>query len=237
VSALLEAEGLVAGYGASEVLHGVSLKVEEGSITAVIGSNGAGKTTLMRTIAGLLPARGGTIALDGAAVEASPTHARVERGLVLVPEGRLVFADMTVEETLQLGAYARRARAGREDRAGRMYALFPRLAERRRQRAGSLSGGEQQMLALARGLMASPRLLLLDEPSLGLAPAIADLLFQTVARVRAEGVTVLIVEQDVESTLAIADAGYVLESGTIVTAGTAPALLAAPDIRERILGL
>lgn len=237
MSALLSVDGLVAGYGPSTVLHGISLSVEEGSVTAVIGSNGAGKTTLMRVLAGLLPARDGGIVFDQRQVGALPCHQRVEAGLVLVPEGRLVFPDMTVEETLRLGAYSRRARGQQDPMMQRMYALFPRLAERRRQAGGSLSGGEQQMLALARGLMAQPRLLMLDEPSLGLAPMIADLMFDTVKEIRNQGVTVLMVEQDVETTLSIADTGYVLESGTIATHGRANDLLDMPDIRERILGL
>ena len=237
MSGLLSLRGAVAGYGASTVLHGISLEVEAGSVTAVIGSNGAGKTTLMRVLAGLLPLRQGELLLDGAALGRDPTHRRVARGLVLVPEGRRVFPDISVEETLWLGAYLCRSRSDRDARVEEMYALFPRLAERRRQRGGSLSGGEQQMLALARGLMARPRLLLLDEPSLGLAPKMADLVFETVVAIRARGVTVLIVEQDVETTLGIADRGYVLESGTNATEGAAAELLAMPDIRQRILGL
>jgi branched-chain amino acid transport system ATP-binding protein len=237
MSTLLQIDGLVAGYGASEVLHGLSLSVEQGAITAVIGSNGAGKTTLMRALAGLLPIRLGSIAFDGTPITALACHERVERGLVMVPEGRLVFPDMTVDETLRLGAYAQRARADSAANMARMYALFPRLQERRDQKGGSLSGGEQQMLALARGLMARPRLLLLDEPSLGLAPRLADLVFETVSAIRDSGVTVLMVEQDVETTLGIADYGYVLESGNLVTEGPAGTLLDMPDIRQRILGL
>jgi len=237
VSTLLELSGVVAGYGPSTVLQGIDLAVREGTITAVIGSNGAGKTTLMRVLAGLVPARAGAIRLDGRDIAREPTHRRVEQGLVLVPEGRLVFPDIAVEDTLRLGAFSRRARGERETTIEAMYQLFPRLKERRRQAGGSLSGGEQQMLALARGLMARPRLLLLDEPSLGLAPKMADLVFDTVTTIRDQGVTVLIVEQDVETTLQIADDGYVLENGTIATAGRADELLAMPDIRERILGL
>ncbi|MEQ9812205.1 MAG: ABC transporter ATP-binding protein [Azospirillaceae bacterium] len=237
MTALLNLTGIVAGYGPSTVLQGIDLAVREGTITAVIGSNGAGKTTLMRVLAGLIPARAGAIRLDGRDIVREPTHKRVEQGLVLVPEGRLVFPDIAVEDTLRLGAFSRRARGEREATIEAMFQLFPRLKERRRQVGGSLSGGEQQMLALARGLMARPRLLLLDEPSLGLAPKMADLVFETVATIRDQGVTVLIVEQDVETTLGIADDGYVLENGTIATAGRASELLAMPDIRERILGL
>ena len=237
MTALLEATGLFAGYGQAAVLHGVSLAVREGSITAVIGSNGAGKTTLMRVLAGLLAPGAGRLAFAGAIATDLPTAERVARGLVLVPEGRLVFPDLTVEETLRIGAFVRHARAGAAARMAEMYGLFPRLAERRATSAGSLSGGEQQMLALARGLMAVPRLLLLDEPSLGLAPAIAEHVFATLGTIRERGTTVLLVEQDVHSTLALADQAYVLENGAIVGEGTGAALLESPLVRESYLGL
>ena len=237
MSALLQASGLFAGYGQAAVLHGVDLAVAEGSITAVIGSNGAGKTTLMRVLSGLLPAGAGAICFAGDAVTALPTSARVARGIVLVPEGRLVFPDLTVDETLRIGAYPRHARAGAAARMAEMHRLFPRLTERRATRAGSLSGGEQQMLALARGLMSVPRLLLLDEPSLGLAPAIAQHVFAAIRTIRDRGTTVLLVEQDVHSTLALADRAYVLENGAIVGEGTGAALLASPLVRESYLGL
>ena len=237
MTVLLEVAALDAGYGPAAVLRGIAMTVEEGSITAVIGSNGAGKTTLMRVLAGLLPARAGRLAFAGAIATDLPTAERVARGLVLVPEGRLVFPDLTVDETLRIGAYARHARAGAAARRAGIYEQFPRLAERRTTRAGSLSGGEQQMLALARGLMSVPRLLLLDEPSLGLAPAIAQHVFAAIRTIRDRGTTVLLVEQDVHSTLALADRAYVLENGAIVGEGTGAALLASPLIRESYLGL
>jgi branched-chain amino acid transport system ATP-binding protein len=237
VTALLEATGISAGYGPAAVLHDIALTVAEGSITAVIGSNGAGKTTLMRVLAGLLAPGAGRLGFAGQDITGLSTSERVARGLVLVPEGRLVFPDLTVEETLRIGAYARHARAGAAARAGAMYQLFPRLAERRAARAGSLSGGEQQMLALARGLMAVPRLLLLDEPSLGLAPALAERVFAAIQTIRERGTTILLVEQDVQSTLALADQAYVLENGAITGEGSGASLLESPLVRESYLGL
>ena len=234
---LLQATGVSAGYGPVAVLHDVALSVAEGSITAVIGSNGAGKTTLMRVLAGLLAPGAGRLGLAGEDITRLPTSERVARGLVLVPEGRLVFPDLTVEETLRIGAYARHARPGAAERAASMFHLFPRLAERRATRAGSLSGGEQQMLALARGLMAVPRLLLLDEPSLGLAPALAERVFAAIRTIRERGTTILLVEQDVQSTLALADHAYVLENGAITGEGSGASLLESPLVRESYLGL
>jgi branched-chain amino acid transport system ATP-binding protein len=234
---LLEVADLTAGYGDAIVLRGIALKVMEGTITAVIGSNGAGKTTLMRVVSGLLPPRGGTVNFAGADLGERSAAERVSRGLALVPEGRLVFPDFTVQETLRVGAYCDRAHGGWRDRLARVFELFPRLKERRNQRAGSLSGGEQQMLALGRGLMSAPRLLLLDEPSLGLAPIMADWVFETVQRMRATGLTICLVEQDVHAALSIADYGYVMEHGEIVKEGPAAVLLDDPGIRENILGL
>jgi branched-chain amino acid transport system ATP-binding protein len=236
VTALLEVSDLSAGYGEVRVLHGVSLAVGAAAVTALIGSNGAGKTTLMRAIAGILPATG-AIRFDGADIAYATPRARVERGLALVPEGRLVFPDLTVEEHLDVGAIVPRARRERESSKTAMFELFPRLAERRRQAAGTLSGGEQQMLAIARALMSRPRLLLLDEPSLGLAPKAAEQLFASVRAICATGVTVFIVEQDVQSTLDLSDRAYVLETGKIVLSGTGPELLASPAVREAYLGL
>lgn len=237
MSARLDVSGLVAGYGESRVLHGVDLHVEPGSITAVVGANGAGKTTLMRALSGLLPAAEGEIRLDGTLLLRPAPHELVERGVSLSPEGRLVFPDIEVEETLRLGAWSRRARLGAAARLEEMYALFPRLRERRRTRGGDLSGGEQQMLALARALMADPRLLLLDEPSLGLAPGMARRMFEMVATIRTRGVTVLIVEQNVAETLGLADRAYVMENGRIALEGTGAELLLLPDLRRRILAL
>jgi branched-chain amino acid transport system ATP-binding protein len=228
---------LDAGYGPVQVLKHVGFSVSEHSITAVIGSNGAGKTTMMRTVAGLLSPGSGQICVAGQDVTFTPTHLRVAEGIVLIPEGRLVFPDFTVEETLRIGAYSSRAHAGAHARAVEMYELFPRLRERRNVRAGSLSGGEQQMLAIARGLMAAPRLLLLDEPSLGLAPSTAQMLFEAIVEIRRREITICLVEQDVHSTLEIADYAYVLEDGAIVAEGPAKELLNSPRVRESYLGL
>ncbi len=237
MTAMLGIDALTAGYGEVRVLDRVSLDVAAGSITALVGSNGAGKTTLMRAVAGLVPAEAGRIALEGADLASAPPCARVERGLALVPEGRLIFPGFSVEENLRIGAIARHARPGRAQRMREMYALFPILEQRRRQAGGTLSGGEQQMLAIARGLMSRPRLLLLDEPSLGLAPAVAQSLFETIVAIRGAGVTVFIVEQDIRSTLEIADSAYVLENGRIAMSGTAAALLQDPQVKQAYLGL
>ena len=237
MTAMLGIDALTAGYGEVRVLDRVSLDVAEGSITALVGSNGAGKTTLMRAVAGLVPAAAGRIALDGADLASAPPSARVERGLALVPEGRLIFPGFSVEENLRIGAIAPHAKAGRAERMREMYALFPILEQRRRQAGGTLSGGEQQMLAIARGLMSRPRLLLLDEPSLGLAPAVAQSLFETIVAIRGAGVTVFIVEQDIRSTLEIADSAYVLENGRIAMSGTAAAMLQDPQVKQAYLGL
>ncbi len=237
MTALLELQAVTSGYGEIRVLESVSIEVAEGSITALVGSNGAGKTTLMRAIAGLLPLAAGRIAFDGVDIGVAPPHRRVELGLALVPEGRLIFPDFSVEENLKIGAIARRARPELERRLEEMYELFPRLRERRGQAGGTLSGGEQQMLALARGMMAGPRLLLLDEPSLGLAPIVVEQLFSIIPRIRASGVTVFIAEQDVRSSLEFADTAYVMENGRIVRTGPAAQLLDDPSIKEAYLGL
>jgi branched-chain amino acid transport system ATP-binding protein len=237
VSALLQVRNLCAGYGDVAVLHDVNFAVADGAITALIGSNGAGKTTAMRALAGLLPAHSGQIDFAGRDLAGAPPNQRVEAGLALVPEGRLVFPEFTVEETLRVGAYCTRARAGATERMARMYSLFPRLRERRRSLAGSLSGGEQQMLAIARGLMSAPRLLLLDEPSLGLAPAIVEQLFEAIVAIAKSGVAVCLVEQDVQLSLEVADYGYMLENGAIVLEGPARELLQSERVRTGYLGL
>lgn len=237
MTALLDLRAVSSGYGAIRVLENVSIEVATGSITALVGSNGAGKTTLMRTIAGLLPLTAGAIALDGVDIGAAPPHRRVELGLALVPEGRLIFPDFSVEENLKIGAITPHARPERDRRIEEMYELFPPLRERRSQAGGTLSGGEQQMLALARGMMAGPRLLLLDEPSLGLAPIIVEQLFDVIPRIREAGTTVLIAEQDVRSCLEFADTAYVMENGRIVRTGPAAELRDDPSIREAYLGL
>lgn len=234
---MLEVADLVAGYGEVEVLHGLSLSAEAGQITALVGANGAGKTTLMRCLAGLLPPSEGRITLAGEDLTSVSAAARLQRGLSLVPEGRLVFPAFSVEETLKIGAYTPAARKDWRQRAAEMFVLFPRLAERRGARAGTLSGGEQQMLALARGLMSKPRMLLLDEPSLGLAPVMASFLFEQIALLRDQGLSILLVEQNVQASLNLADRAYVLENGRIVAADTGAALLRSPKVRESFLGL
>jgi branched-chain amino acid transport system ATP-binding protein len=233
---LLECRDVVAGYGDAEVLHGVTVAVRAGTITALLGSNGAGKTTLMRTIAGVLPLRSGILVYSGQLLDGLDSAERVAAGISLVPEGRLVFPDLSVAENLRLGAYTGRARAGRLARTEKMYDMFPRLRERRAQAAGALSGGEQQMLALARGLMSEPALLLLDEPSLGLAPQIARQMFETIAKIRDEGHSVLIVEQDIAGTLGIADYGYVMENGRITIEGEPARLRDDPHVLASYLG-
>jgi branched-chain amino acid transport system ATP-binding protein len=228
---LLTCTDIEAGYGAVRVLQGVTLSIGLGTATALLGSNGAGKTTLMRVIAGLLTPT------DGASLSAIPSHQRVAAGLSLVPEGRRLFAELTVEENLRLGAVTPRMRGLWRREMADAYALFPRLAERRRQLAGSLSGGEQQMVAVARGMMARPRLLLLDEPTLGLAPLLVETIFQAIGSLRTQGTTIFLAEQDVRSTLEIADAGYVLESGRIVLAGSSQTLANDPRMRSAYLGM
>jgi branched-chain amino acid transport system ATP-binding protein len=234
---MLEVRDLAAGYGAIEVLHGVSLSVMSGSITVLLGSNGAGKTSLMRALAGLMTPRRGSIQFDGSGLDRLAAHERVGRGVALVPEGRMIFPHLTVEETLRVGAYGTWARPHLAESLARAYALFPQLAERKRQSAGALSGGEQQMLAIARALMARPRLLLLDEPTLGLAPKMARFVFDLIRELRSTGLTLLLAEQDVRMSLTIADDGYVLENGRIVMAGPAADLATDPRIRTSYLGL
>jgi branched-chain amino acid transport system ATP-binding protein len=234
---LLEVEGISAGYGDAAILKGVAIAVQAGKITAVIGSNGAGKTTLMRVLSGLLPVGDGSVTFAGDLISNMSPGERVARGLSLVPEGRLVFQDFSVQETLKVGAYCARAREGWCDRMANVFDMFPRLKERRHQRAGSLSGGEQQMLALGRGLMSAPKLLLLDEPSLGLAPIMADQVFESVQQMNAAGLMICLVEQDVRAALVIAEYGYVMEHGEVVKHGTSRSLLEDPQIRENILGI
>ena len=232
----VELADIAGGYGAVKVVHGVSANIASGSITALIGGNGAGKTTIMRMIAGLVPLDSGDIRLDGVSIGRTRSSQRVAHGLVLVPEGRLVFPAMSVHENLRLGAYAPHARAAFRTSLERVFSLFPRLAERRQQLAGTLSGGEQQMLAIGRGLMALPRVMLLDEPTLGLAPIAADLVFETIQHLSAEHLTILIAEQDVGRTLSIASHAHVVENGRIVLDGPGPELANDPRIRESYLG-
>lgn len=233
---MLEAKNLFAGYGDVRVLHGVNLSVAKGSVTAVLGSNGSGKSTLFRTLAGLLPIDSGQIQLLGKRIDALPPHNRVEQGVVLVPEGRLVFPDMSVEENLRIGAINLRARSDGPKTMQTMYDLFPRLKERRNQHAGTLSGGEQQMLALGRGLMALPKVLLLDEPTMGLAPGMVKQIFEIIPNLIDLGLTILIAEQDVRRTLQCANYAYVLENGKVAISGTGDELLKAPEVAEAFLG-
>jgi branched-chain amino acid transport system ATP-binding protein len=233
---LVQIRGLIAGYGQVEVLHGIDIDIALGSITALIGGNGAGKTTLMRALAGLLPARAGSVRFDGREIADLPTHARVEDGIVLVPEGRMVFTLLTVEQNLRLGGIAHRARRGIDARIETVFEKFPRLRERRRQLAGTMSGGEQQMLAIGRGLMARPQLILLDEPSLGLAPIMVKHLFATIDGLRRDGYTMLLAEQNTRRALEIADYAYVVQNGRVELAGTGADLSQSAEVRKAFFG-
>ncbi len=234
---MLRLEGLYGGYADVNVLEDVSLTVERGEIVALLGANGAGKTTTLRTVSGLHRARRGTVVFEEEAVQHWPSHRIVAAGLVQVAEGRKLFAHMTVTENLEMGAFGRRVRVGRKETMAEVFDLFPRLRERRKQFAGTLSGGEQQMLAVGRALMTRPKLLMLDEPSLGLAPKIVEDIFEVVRRVNGAGVSVLIVEQNAVQTLELAHRAYVLENGHITLSGSGDALLQDPRIRTAYLGL
>ncbi|HHY53908.1 MAG TPA: ABC transporter ATP-binding protein [Chloroflexi bacterium] len=223
-------------YDRIHALKGVSLSVERGEIVTLIGSNGAGKTTTLRTISGLLKPRAGSILLEGAPIDDLPAHEITRLGISQSPEGRRIFARLTVEENLEMGAFARTDKAGiRQDKA-RVLELFPRLRERLHQRGGTLSGGEQQMLAMGRALMSRPRLLLLDEPSMGLAPLLVEQIFQIIRNINEQGVTILLVEQNAHVALSIAHRAYVMETGAIVLAGPAADVLTSPQVREAYLG-
>ncbi len=235
--ALLVLESVEAGYGDFQALFNITLTVEEGAVISLIGANGAGKTTTLRVISGLLRPRGGTIRFRGEDISRVQPYEMVERGVSHVPEGRQLFPHMSVEENLALGAYVPRSRPRLKHRMEEQFELFPQLKERRRQIAGTLSGGEQQMVAIARGLMAQPVLLLLDEPSLGLAPKVVEEVFEKIREVAATGVTVLIVEQNVVDGLGISDAGYVVEHGAVVLSGSSRELLANQQVRAAYLGL
>ena len=234
---MLSIRDLRVGYGDVRVLHGVSLEVGAGEIVSLVGANGAGKTTTLRTISGLLRAAGGEIRWDGRPITGLRPAAIVELGIVQIPEGRKIFPEMTVLENLLVGGINRRVRRERPAQLARVWELFPVLRERQGQRGGTLSGGEQQMLAIGRGLMAGPRLLMLDEPSLGLAPLMVDALFEVIRTISARGVTILLVEQNVQRALTLAHRGYVLENGEIRLQGPGPALLADPDVRRAYLGI
>jgi branched-chain amino acid transport system ATP-binding protein len=234
---MLKLEGIDAFYGDLQALHGVGFEVREGEIAALVGANAAGKTTTLRVISGTLAPRGGRVAFHGADLGAVPAHRRVDLGIVQVPEGRRLFPFMTVLENLLLGAHTDGARAARDQSLAQAFALFPVLAERKGQLAGSLSGGEQQMLAIARALMARPKLLMLDEPTLGLAPMLVRAIFETVRTINQGGVTVLLVEQNVRQALALAHRACVLENGRLVLAGPAKDLLADDRLKKAYLGM
>jgi branched-chain amino acid transport system ATP-binding protein len=233
---VLTVEGLCSAYGRIEVLHDVSITVARGEIVALVGSNGAGKTTLLRTLSGVQPVRAGRIVFDGEEIQRLPAHARVARGMAQSPEGRQVFGPLSIDDNLRLGAFRRRD-GDVKARLDAVYALFPALAERRRVAAVSLSGGQQQMLAIGRAVMSNPKLLLLDEPSLGLAPLLVEQVLRAVVELKRDGVTVLLVEQNASAALAIADRGYVLEVGRVVHEGTGSALLRDPKVQAAYLGL
>ena len=234
---LLRIDGIEVGYGDLTAVRDVSLEVREGEVVALIGANGAGKTTTLRALSGLLPLRRGRIELDGQRLDGLGSAQVAARGIAHVPEGRQLFPTMTVLENLQLGARTRAARAGRDESLGRVFDLFPRLRERSEQLAGTLSGGEQQMCAIGRGLMACPRLLMLDEPSLGLAPVMVKAIFEDLGRINVQGLTILLVEQNVLRSLHLAHRGYVLENGRVTRSGAGPELLASGHIKQAYLGL
>ena len=233
---MLEVAGLASGYGALPVLRGIDFSIDAGEIVAVLGSNGAGKSTLNNTLSGLLKPSAGRIRFCGADIGGASPAAIVALGLIQVPEGRRIFPNLTVRENLELGSY-RRGRAHRAANLERVAAIFPRLNERTRQLAGTLSGGEQQMLAIGRGLMGEPRLLILDEPSLGLSPLLVEEMFELIAGLRAQGLSVLLVEQNVVQSLGIADRAYVLEHGKFTLTGAAATLVDDPRLRQAYLGL
>ena len=233
----LEVRDLTVGYGDVAVLRGLSMKVERGQLVALIGANGAGKTTLLRTVSGLLRPTGGSILLDGLELQGRPPHRVVESGFVQSPEGKQLFLGMSIRENLLVGAHNPRARAVREQTLAEVFALFPILEERQKLAASTLSGGQQQMVAVGRALMAKPSVLALDEPSLGLAPIMVDRLFESIGRIRDLGVTVLVIEQNVFKVLQMADYGYVVERGVISLQGSGPQLLADPHLRSTYLGM
>ena len=234
---MLKIDNIVSGYGDIRIVRGISFDVEEGAIATIVGANGAGKTTTLRTVAGINRTLEGGIFLDGEPIHELPPHKRVERGLVLVPEGRRLFPSLTVMENLEMGAIQPRAKAKRKQTLEEVFDIFPKLKEREAQQAGTLSGGEQQMVAIARGLMALPRVLMLDEPSLGLAPIVVETIFQVVQRINASGVTVLMVEQNVRHCLKISSQAWVLENGQIVLSGSGEALLQDEHTRKAYLGM
>ena len=234
---LLEVEDVSLSYGRIQALHGISLTVNEGEIVALIGGNGAGKTTTMRALSGLRPISGGAVRFAGAEISRLRPDLRVVRGIIQVPEGRGIFSAMTVTENLAMGAYFRRDHAAVRDDMERVFGLLPRLKERRNQAGGTLSGGEQQMLAVGRALMSRPKLLLLDEPSMGLAPIIIQQIFDIISEINRQGTTILLVEQNAQQALVRANRAYVLETGRIVKTGTGAELLSDPAVKEAYLGV
>jgi len=234
---MLELENIHTYYGNIHALKGISLTVDKGEIVTLIGANGAGKSTTLRTITGLLRPRNGTVKLEGEDLEKYKAHDIVYKGIAMVPEGRGIFARLTVTENLDMGAYSRTSKPEYDQDVERIFALFPRLKERRNQVAGTLSGGEQQMLATGRALMAHPTILLMDEPSMGLAPVLVELIFSTIEQINKEGVTILLVEQNALMALSVANRGYVLQSGTIVLQDSAANLKKDPTVQKAYLGM
>ncbi|MBO5106409.1 MAG: ABC transporter ATP-binding protein [Clostridia bacterium] len=234
--ALLEVKDLEVYYGVICALKGISFEVNEGEIVTLIGANGAGKTTTMQSVVGLIPSRSGNVVFDGNDITKTPCHKIVHLGMTQVPEGRRVFQELTVYENLLMGAYSNKSNATFKDDLERIYTLFPRLAERKNQIAGTLSGGEQQMLAMGRALMSKPKLLMLDEPSMGLSPLLVDQVFDIIKSINKDGTTVLLVEQNAGKSLAISDRGYVLENGNIVLSGTGKELMESEEVKKAYLG-
>ena len=234
--ALLEVDGIETYYGNIKALKGVSLTVEEGEIVTLIGSNGAGKSTTLRTISGLAHARAGAVRFDGKDITALPAQEIVALGIAQSPEGRHTFQRMTVRENLDLGAYLRRDKSGINEDMDRIFDLFPRLKERERQKAGTMSGGEQQMLAIGRALMAKPKLLLLDEPSMGIAPILVDRIYETIQEINRQGMTILLVEQNANYALGVSRRGYVLETGAVALSDDSAKLRTNPDVQKAYLG-
>ncbi len=233
---MLELRGVSSGYGAIEAVRGIDLRVEKGEIVTLIGANGAGKSTTLRNIVGLVKVKSGDVLFEGQRLNGIPTHKVTAMGISLVPEGRAIFANLSVQDNLELGAYLRRDRAEKAQDEERIFNLFPRLRERRRQEAGTLSGGEQQMLAIGRAMMARPRVLLLDEPSLGLAPLLVHTILEAIDQINREGVTVLLVEQNANAALKHSHRAYVLETGSIVMEGPSPEVAADPRVKAAYLG-
>jgi len=233
----LEAAGISAGYGLTQVLWDLSISVEKGQLVALIGANGAGKTTTLKTICGIVPSSAGTIRYNGAVISGKPVYQIVDLGITLIPEGRQLFGKMSVEDNLRAGCYLDRAKPRRAQNLERVYELFPRLKERRKQLAETMSGGEQQMLAIGRGLMQDPELIMLDEPSLGLSPILVSEIFSIIKNLHREGLTIFLVEQNVKQTMKVADYCYVIENGRVVQQGSGKDLEADPRVREAYLGL